>query len=214
MKDAYYSRAEVSNSDLSWLKHYFCPEQQERDPTGAFRFGNLIDAMITEPSKLDSYHRRVSDYEEPFTPEQWEQAEAMKKAFLKDPFCSQLLGISEFQKTFIEKVYLRYDHLRFSLMMRCKFDLFMTPLGWGADIKSTTATTQAQFEEACHFFDHDRQRAVYMTLARSDKDCLIGLSKVNFKVFKIPINRGDDFFKSGMEKFEDLAFKWWCLFGE
>jgi hypothetical protein len=213
MKDTYYDRGEVSNSDLGWLDKYLNPDRFQADPHEAYKFGNLIDAMITEVSKVDYFKQTVSDYEdEPFENEAWVKALEMKKSFYKDPFCKQIHAISDCQKVFIDNVFLRWGGVRFSLRMRCKFDLYMEPLKWGADVKSTTCTTQAQFEEACRFFNYDRQRAVYMTLAKSDKDCLIGISKENFKVFKVPINRGDDFFKSGMEKFEDLAFKWWCLF--
>ena len=48
MKDTYYDRSEVSNSDLSKLKQDLYGTF-ERDPTESFKFGNLIDHMITEP---------------------------------------------------------------------------------------------------------------------------------------------------------------------
>jgi len=214
MKDSYYDRDEVSNSDLSALKKYFYPDILDIDPTNAYRFGNLIDAMLTEPAKLDYYKRTVDDYEQPFTVEQWEQATAMKKAFRKDPFCFQLLMLAEFQKVFAKDVNLNYGNLPFSLRMRCKFDLWMPSLKWGGDIKSTAATNQRQFEDACYHFSYNRQRAVYMTLSGAEKDVIIGISKVNFKIFKITITRNDEFFKSGMEEFTDLAFKYWSLFHE
>ena len=53
-----------------------------------------------------------------------------------------------------------------------------------------------------------------MTNAESKQDVLIGISKKNFKVFKVPIKRGDEMFNSGMEKVNELTFKWWQLFGE
>ena len=51
-----------------------------------------------------------------------------------------------------------------------------------------------------------------MDIAGSNQDILIGISKVNNKVFKLPIKRGDDFYNSGKEKYLELAFKWWYLF--
>lgn len=212
MKDAYFSRPEVSNSDLSALKKYFYPEFRDYDPTEAYRFGTLVDAIITEPEKVDYFQRTVVGEEMPYSYEDFVKADEMKKAFRRDPLCNQLLPISEFQKVCIETVKLLYGNTPFSLPMRCKFDMWMPILGWGADIKSTTATSQKQFEEACRHFDYDRQRAVYMTLSGSNRDILIGISKVNFQVFKLPIERGDSFFSSGMEKFTDLAFKYWLLF--
>lgn len=212
MKDAYFSRPEVSNSDLSALKKYFYPEYNPIDPTNAYRFGTLVDAIITEPNKVDYFKRTVEGEELPYSYEDFVKADEMKKAFRRDPFCNQLLPISEFQKICIETVNLEYGKTPFSLRMRCKFDMFMPVLGWGADIKSTTATTQKQFEDACKHFSYFRQRAVYMTLAGSNRDMLIGISKVNFQVFKIPIERGDKNFNEGMEEFIDLAFKYWLLF--
>jgi hypothetical protein len=213
MKDSYYSRPEVSNSDLSALWKYLHPDFNDYDPTEAFRFGNLVDAMITEKSKLDYYKRTVSDYEdEPFAMELWHKAEEMKKACLRDPFCKQLIDMAEFQKIFIDDVHLRAGLIPFTLRMRCKFDLWMPVLKWGGDIKSTTCTTQKQFEEACRYFDYERQRTVYMLLAKSERDVLIGISKENFKIFKVTITRDSDFFKSGLEKLTDLGFKYWTLF--
>jgi hypothetical protein len=38
-----------------------------------------------------------------------------------------------------------------------------------------------------------------MDIAGSDQDVLIGVSKVNYKVFKVPIRRGDELFNSGFK---------------
>ncbi len=65
------------------------------------------------------------------------------------------------------------------------------------DIKSTAAETQRQFEEAVRYFDYDRQRARYMDIAGSDRDVLIGISKKNFKVFKVPIARNSNLYNTG-----------------
>jgi hypothetical protein len=90
----------------------------------------------------------------------------------------------------------------------------MPTFNWGGDIKSTAATTQKQFEEACRYFDYDRSRFWYMNIANSNQDILIGISKVNFKIFKLPIRKGDDFYNEGKKKALELAFKYWQLFGK
>ncbi len=90
----------------------------------------------------------------------------------------------------------------------------METYGWGGDIKSTTATTQKQFEDAVRYFDYDRQRFFYMNMAGSNQDILIGISKVNFKVFKVPIQRGSELWNSGRDKTMELAFKYWMMFGD
>lgn len=210
MKDPYYDRSEVSNSDLSRLKEELYGA--ERDPSNAFRFGNLIDHMITEPEKVN-YFNFTCD-EEPFTEEEFFRAEEMKKSFMRDETARKILSLSDFQKVMVNPCQAFDYEIPFSLPVRCKWDLWMPSLGWGGDIKSTTATTHAQFEEAARFFDYDRQRYFYTNISGSSQDILIGISKVNFKVFKIPIKRGDKFWKSGEEKCLELAFKYWEMFGD
>ena len=57
--DAYYQRPEVSNSDLTELKNILHPRMQSGDKEAAFRFGTLVDAIITEPSRVDYYRLTV-----------------------------------------------------------------------------------------------------------------------------------------------------------
>jgi len=209
--DAYYSRNEVSNSDLSTLNDYLlCRDTLSFNKERAYAMGSLIDAIITEPHMVDFYRYTVGDTQ--YTQEDFKLAMEMRKAFQRDELAASILKASQTQKVFIETANLQWGDYSFSLRMRCKFDLWMNRLRFGGDLKSTTATTQQQFEDAIRYFDYDRQRAVYMTLSGSSKDVLIGVSKKNFKVFKVFINRDSDLFKSGMDKFTDLAFKWHVLF--
>lgn len=209
--DPYFGRNEVSNSDLTWLKNYYQPEMDEVVKEKAYRFGSLLDAIITEPFKVDYFKKKVEDVQ--YTDEEFEKAEQMKKSFLNDPFAKNILSQSDMQKVMIINRGFTYDDdVNFKLNVRCKWDLWMQNLGWGGDLKSTTATTQKQFEEAVRYFDYDRQRAWYMDIAGSNQDVLIGVSKVNFKVFKVPIRRDDELYKSGFKKYNELAFKWWALF--
>ena len=210
--DPYYSRKEVSNSDLTELKKLM-GGYDETDPTAAFRFGNLIDHMITELDKVNYYSLMCNG--EQCTREEFETSIEMKKRFMRDQLCSSMLKLSDTQKTMIvNNREFNWGNFKFKLDIRCKWDLYMSSLGWGGDIKSTVATTQKQFEDAIRYFDYDRSRAWYMDIAGSNQDIVIGISKVNFKIFKVPIKRGDALYNSGLEKYNDLAFKWWTLFGE
>lgn len=210
-QDPYFGRSEVSNSDLHDL-HRMLYGGNDRDPTDAYRFGTLIDAMVTEPEVVDFFKRTC--HGEQYTAEEFRIGIKMRDAFRKDKIAAQIIPLCTFQQVFNGPVKLKYGNSEFSIPMRCKYDLWMPSLGYGGDIKSTTATTQKQFEEACRFFDYDQQRAVYMSQSGAKHDVLIGISKVNYKVFKLFINRGDAFFNSGMQKFTDIAFKWWELIGD
>ena len=50
-----------------------------------------------------------------------------------------------------------------------------------------------------------------MDIAHSDKDFIYAISKKNFKVFKKFITRNDSIYNKGKEKYEELAFSYWCL---
>jgi len=206
----YFSRPEVSNSDLTRLKEMLYPTDEIRDPTEAYRFGSLVDAMITEPETVNFLNRTHGD--EQFTEDEFERARQMKRAFMNDIVCNNILDMSECQKVMV-KPYHEFDYdIPFPLPVRCKWDLWMPNIGWGADIKSTTAKTHKEFEEAVRFFDYDRQRYFYMEIAGSRQDMIIGISKENFEVFKVPVKWGDPLWESGREKCLELAFKMFLMF--
>lgn len=208
--DPYFDRAEVSNSDLSWIKEFYQPERLQVDKEKAYKFGTLVDAIITEPHKVDFYQYTVDGI--PYDSDDFEVAQAMKKSFLKDELSASMLKVSDCQTVMTKRQSFHFEGVDFELDTRCKWDLWSGRMGYGGDIKSTTATTQKQFEEAVRFFDYDRQRAWYMNIAGSNKDVVIGISKKNFKVFKVPVRRGDELFEQGVKKYSELAFKWWSLF--
>jgi hypothetical protein len=208
--DPYYDRAEVSNSDLSWLKNLLRPREIP-DPAGAYRFGNLIDAMITEPDNVNFYARTLGDVQ--FTADEFERAERMKRAFYADPLCRGMATGADGQKVMSAVRAFDYAGMEFELPVRCKWDLWRTDWDSGGDIKSTAATTQAQFEAAARYFDYDRQRAWYMDISGSSQDVLIGISKKNFKVFKIFIDRRSSWYRDGFAKYSELAYKWYLMFG-
>jgi len=209
-QDPYFERSEVSNSDLSWIKEYYQPEKLKVDKDKAYKFGTLVDAIITEPHKLDFYQHTVDGIK--YDEKDFASAIVMRKSFLKDELSASLLKVSDCQTVMTKKQTFHFEGVDFELDTRCKWDLWSSRLGYGGDIKSTAATSQKQFEDAVRFFDYDRQRAWYMNIAGSDKDVIIGISKKNFKVFKVPIRRGDELFEQGVKKYNELAFKWWSLF--
>lgn len=214
-RDPYYSRNEVSNSELSWLQKYFEPEHVVIDKEKAFANGTLIDCMITEPERVNYFTRRVMNEDYQFSEEEFEAAKEMKKAFYKDSFCAQLVRQCSFQKvSVVPQFQISYCGFKFSMPARCKWDLFCEGFDISADIKSTTATTQKQCEEALRYFEYDRSRAWYMDLENRNNDILIFISKKNFKVFKVPVKRGSQLYNEGKAKYQELAFKYWYMFGD
>ena len=213
-QQSYYSRPEVSNSDLTQLKNLLHPRLQYGDRDEAFRFGSLVDALVTEPNRVNRYRFTVDDVQ--YTEDEFEHATQMLRALRsearRDAFLAKVLETADTQRCmFNKRQQFQYGGFSFSLDTRCKWDWFLTPYGFGGDLKTTFASTQKEFDEAVDFFDWDRSRAWYMDIARSDRDFISGISKKNGCVFKKFINRDDAIYKRGREKYEELAFQYWCL---
>lgn len=210
--DAYYSRSEVSNSDLTELKNLIYPHVQYGDKETAFRFGGLVDAIITEPQRVDYYAHTVDG--EPCIEEEFSHALEMHKALKMearhDAFLSAVLAGAQTQKFMVNKNQsFTYCGFPFELDTRCKWDWWLGK--FGGDLKTTSAASMEQFEEALDVFDWDRSRAWYMDIAHSDRDFIYAISKKNCKIFKKFIKRDDALYRRGREKYEELAFRYWSL---
>ena len=210
----YYERSEVSNSDLTELKNLLHPHLQFGDKEAAFRFGSLVDAIITEPDRVNYYQYTVDDVQ--YTEDEFRHAQEMHRSLRsearRDAFLAKVLEIADTQCSMITRQQpFEYGGFGFSLDTRCKWDWWLSAFGFGGDLKTTFASSQREFDEAVDFFDWDRSRAWYMDIAHSDRDFIYAISKKNCCVFKKFINRDDAIYKRGREKYEELAFQYWCL---
>lgn len=212
--DEYYQRSEVSNSDLTELKNQLHPHMQYGDREAAFRFGSIVDAIITEPSRVDFLHMTIDG--EQCSEEEFLHAREMQRALRaearRDPFLAKVLELSETQCFMVNKQQ-PFDNsgFRFTLDTRCKWDWWLPSCHFGGDLKTTFASTQAEFDNAVDFFDWDRSRAWYMDIAHSDRDFIYAISKKNCRIFKKFIKRGDDTYLRGFDKYNELAFQYWAF---
>lgn len=212
--DEYYLRSEVSNSDLTELKNLLHPHMQFGDKQAAFRFGSLVDAIITEPARVNYYQYTVDDVQ--YTEDEFRHAMEMNKSLRtearRDPFLAKVLETADTQRYMVNRQQqIEYGGFPFHLDTRCKWDWFLSQPNFGGDLKTTFASSQKQFEEAVDFFDWDRSRAWYMDIAHSNNDFIYAISKKNCCIFKKFIQRGDPIYTRGREKYEELAFQYWCL---
>ena len=212
--NCYYERSEVSNSDLTELKNLLHPHFQLGNKETAFRFGSLVDAIITEPERVNYYSFTVDEVQ--YTEEEFRHAKEMYRSLrreaYKDAFLAKVLEIADTQQCMVyPKKKFEYSGLEFSLDVRCKWDWFFTKYNFGGDLKTTSASTQKEFEEAIDFFDWDRSRAWYMDIANSNRDFIYAISKKNGCIFKKFINRDDETYRRGADKYSELAFQYWCL---
>lgn len=184
--DSYYSRPEVSNSDLTELKNYLYPRAQYGDKEKAFKFGTLVDALITENERVRYDKLMVDDYV--YTKDEFELGLEMRKALRKeaekDQFLAVVLAQSDTQKFMVNKQQeFFYGNFVYHLDTRCKWDWWLSSFNFGGDLKTTFAESQTQFDEAIDFFDWDRSRAWYMDIAGSKQDFIYAISKKNCRIF-------------------------------
>ncbi len=210
--DPYYLRTEVSNSDLTALKEELHPRLVFGDREAAFRFGTLFDAMVTEPDRVNWYEQTVDGQKQ--IPNEFWQGQIMLNSLRheaeRDAFLRSVLETAETQKVSVNLGQeFEFCGFRFTLDTRCKWDWWLGC--FGGDLKTTSAATQAEFENAVDLFDWDRSRAWYMDIVGSDMDFIYAVSKKNGRVFKKFIRRGDGTYERGREKYLELAFRWWTL---
>lgn len=212
--DPYYGRPEVSNSDLTALKDILHPRLQFGDREAAFRFGSLVDAIITEPDRVNYYRLTVDGIQ--YSDDEFRHAREMHHALRlearRDPFLAHVLDHADTQRVMINHgQQFSYGEFPFTLDTRCKWDWWLQTPGFGGDLKTTFAASQSEFDDAVDFFDWDRSRAWYMDIAHSDRDFIYAISKRNCRIFKLFINRGDAVYSRGRDKYEELAFQYWCF---
>lgn len=210
----YYSFPAMSNSGMTEFEKYWMPEDRFMDLRVAYANGTLIDAMITEPHKVDYFQLRVKGQDYQYSADEFERAKEMKKSFFRDAFCSAFIKQCEFQHiTYVPDFEIEHEGIKFNMPAKCKWDLYGKGIDLSGDIKSTTATTQKQCEAAFEYFQYDRSRSWYMDLDKRNNDIVIFISKVNYKIFKIPIKRDGEIYKTGKAKYQKVCFDYWALFG-
>jgi len=207
MSDPYFLRHEVSNSDLSEMWRIVCPPKIQIDLKTAYRLGTLFDIMVTEPKKANHYLKKIES--EQYTDDEWNNAVKMLNSFRGDPMCMALLGACEGQRIFSRDMDFDCYGVKFTLPTRVKYDLFEKINHYGVDLKSTAATTYKTFIAACKNFDYHRAAAWYMDVSQSDQFCIIGVSKKNYKIFKLFIKRGDDLYLEGKDRYDTLAYRYY-----
>lgn len=212
--DAYYQRGEVSNSDLTELRNILHPTPTAADTASAFRFGTLVDAIITEPSRVNYYRFTVDgvQYSEDEFRHAMEMHKALRHEARHDGFLAKVLESAATQKVSVNpRQQFEYGEFPFTLPTRCKWDWFFRRFHFGGDLKTTFAETQQQFDEAFDYFDWDRSRSWYMDVERTDRDFIYAISKKNCRIFKKTIIRGDAAYLRGRDKYLELAFQYWCF---
>lgn len=213
----YYKLFEyVSNSQLGALSDVLRSIKRPDNLQDIFDFGNLVDAMVTEPEKLDLESNTMNDQQRQVVFSQYliDKAQMMKEAVEGDAIFNLLMQQSKNQYVVLRKAHrIEWKGFVFHLPMRMKADLFI-PNMMVIDLKSTACTSQKSFVASLTHFNYDRQGALYMDLCRVDKMLYVGVSKtINKKtkkhdVYKYMIERNSELYLSGLDKYSGLAYKY------
>lgn len=203
----YFKIDAVSNSALGAVKNELYNIEEVPNLKYHFAFGTLVDAMLTEPDDVIEEAR----YAYAFTDDQIKMAEKMYQYCMKDPLIVAMLKQAIGQYIYLKTMDFSQNGFAFKMKCKCKFDLFSKPMKMGLDFKTLSVSSYNQFLTSIDRFDYDRQAAFYMDLSGIDRFWIIGISKVNANIFKIAIERGDDVYKSGREKVDHWAHKYYTL---
>jgi hypothetical protein len=202
----YFKLPHASNSGLKEAHKLFsASESGERDLTGAYEFGSAIDALLTNPGELNTLN---------LTNEQRQDVLLMRKALSKDPTYNALCAKADKQVVFTHDAFpIEIDGLQTTIRAKCKYDFWQPRMNFGCDLKSTVAKDQPAFSAAAIFMKYPMQGAWYMDITNSDRFVIIGISKINYKVFTFSIRRGDEHYIKGRAQYMYHSKSWWKLYG-
>lgn len=214
MSAGYFSLPSVSNSELQALRRATnaIPNPFE-DIQDSLNFGSLVDAMLTEPHRVNHYHFILEDNgrQITFTPTEWELAITMYKQALKDAVIKVFVGSGSGQHVFSRALTFEYDGEQHIIQGRCKFDSIKQSIRTGVDYKTTACATRKSFIESIEFLNYDQASAWYMDLAEIDRFWILGISKKTKEVFKFAMQRGDEIYERGRAKYAFWAYRWLLL---
>lgn len=220
--DNYYNiDTHVSNSDLGRLNNLINGTDpfSNSNMQAIFDFGSLVDCMLLEPENVIYSEKRLvvpSGGDVTFDDQTWARAISMRNAGRKDRILSMYIKNMSAQQTLkVDKFNVEYMGNMFDIPARCKYDLCSLPMRMGADLKTTACTSLKSFKQTIEAMDYDRQGAWYMDLGNLDNFMFIGISKtaVNGKheVFHVAFDRNSDLYKSGLRKYQRLAYMYKLL---
>lgn len=218
----YYAQSEyISNSDLSALRDLFTLRVKPKNLRAIYDFGNLVDAMLTEPMLIKKGKKLalwLSDGTEAvFTQKQYDTAQNMVRDAIANQHVSILIRSMEFQVVEYRNAFaIASDKAEFTLPVRCKLDIRNKSLRMGGDFKSTAAATNKAFLQSLDYFDYDRQAAWYMDICGLDYFWWVGIRKTPNKkgthnVYPHVIERGAPLYESGRRKYQHWAFMYHML---
>jgi hypothetical protein len=193
--DNYRLHAAYSNSRLSEIRDQILGRVPSA-PSRAFTVGSALhDMVLLENKNLSEYCLRPSEEK---------LVTQMAAALRVDGFFDKYRKNTYFE----EEMY--WDDCGTELKCKLKTDAifhsgkFVIEM---ADLKTTSAATQEEFEEACRLYEYYRQAAFYIDGGNAAKFTIIGVSKRNLKVFKVELTPNHKLVREGRRNYKMLLKK-------
>lgn len=203
----------ISNSTLTKFKDWLHGNYSDEDMEPVFRIGNLFDALITQPDKIDLFKMKYKHFQDEFifSKSEYNQVLAMKKSyddFLCENPIGKLMRFADYQKTFKSDYWLN-DKIGFSL--KSIYDITIHDKV-GIDIKTTHAKKREQFINGCLYLDYDRARYLYTQASNMKQDYIIGVCVLPpYPIHFIDCFR-EGWMQSGKEKMDNLLLQYYYYF--
>lgn len=210
----------ISNSKLNKYRQMIDGIEPNYDFLSKYlHFGQLVDALITEPHMVDLGKRRLncqtrydsSIYE--YNEEDFNIALIMRDAFMADPLARSIHGLSSKFIFNNEQFQFQYDDAIYQIPTDGELDLGSVNYKVGADCKMTTCPTKKEFFKKVHELHYDQQATFYMDNCGLDKFVIIGISRKSKKeggfdpktglpkIFHYTIERGSSEYIKGAERY-------------
>ncbi len=175
----YFSRTEVSNSDLSLIKqswsHFL--EKNRRQTTDAMTFGKAFDQLllrpvefhknfIIAPQEIDRrtkegklmYQSLIESGRDILTSSDWTNLNLMKNNVETHPISSRIIKESEKEGSF--------TGILEGVEVRCKIDIFNQ--GYLFDIKTCQSAQSSEFKRTFASYGYHRQMAFYLDILKQN----------------------------------------------
>jgi hypothetical protein len=202
----YFAHPFVSNSRLTAFNGGggMPPESLQR----VFDFGSLVHAGILQFERLNVIESTLDD--KPVNPDDMAVALKMRTAFYKNELCTRIRmqSLVEYE-IYRANTQFEFEGRRFALDTKRKYDMIDLVNETGADIKTTSAETREDFVKHIDHFDYDRARVFYAAGSNVQRDVIIGISKINFQIFIVPMVFNDYLWKRGTAKMNKLCHDYW-----
>lgn len=181
----YFKIPRISNSILSIASDILAGRTQKQKPLKAFAFGRVFHELCIEGIKPPN----------DFDPNELDRLYGMKKAYNLSPIYKSIRCTNRINR---EKVYL-FVEPQTNTDCKAKIDLSLKSKIF--DLKTTSAKTQEEFQSAMIRYSYDRQLAFYFAATGIKEGYLIGISKVNHKVFTLHYKATDKTISNGQAKY-------------